>query len=248
MLLLQGTINLTNMGIAQIDTIVAYNLPTLNADSFVINNITAEEVTFSWSDTTSFGSGINRPDSSILFAIRVTLSGAVGTNTPVVFGSMPKVLEAWAFIGGFSASIPINSVSGSAAVISGTELIAGRISNQIGAGLNMTTIDLTGDVTTSTVTGPLGLYNFFNLPSVGNYTLTPSKNLGYVNGVTTLDIVFLRRHILNVQPLNTPYKIIAGDVDGDSLTSTLDIVHMRRLILGTVPNFPSGMPSWRFVD
>jgi VCBS repeat-containing protein len=65
------------------------------------------------------------------------------------------------------------------------------------------------------------------------------------DGVTSLDISFIRRHILNVASLDSPYKILAADVDGSSSVSTLDLSFIRRLVLGTTNRFPVGL--WRFV-
>lgn len=65
------------------------------------------------------------------------------------------------------------------------------------------------------------------------------------DGVSTLDITLLRRHILNIAPLDSPYKLLAGDVDGSSSISTLDLSFVRRLVLGSTNRFPRGL--WRFV-
>ena len=65
------------------------------------------------------------------------------------------------------------------------------------------------------------------------------------DGVSTLDITFLRRHILNLALLDTPYKRLAGDVDGSASITTLDLSFVRRLVLGSTNRFPRGL--WRFV-
>jgi hypothetical protein len=65
------------------------------------------------------------------------------------------------------------------------------------------------------------------------------------DGVTTLDISLVRRHILNVVPFDSPYKLLASDVDGSGSISTLDLSFMRRLVLGLTNRFPAGL--WRFV-
>ena len=64
-------------------------------------------------------------------------------------------------------------------------------------------------------------------------------------GVTTLDISLVRRHILNVVTLDSPYKLLASDVDASGSISTLDLSFMRRLVLGLTNHFPAGL--WRFV-
>ncbi|MEO1264004.1 MAG: hypothetical protein AAFZ15_34685, partial [Bacteroidota bacterium] len=87
---------------------------------------------------------------------------------------------------------------------------------------------------------------FIQLPEGGNYTVTPSKNDNHINGVTTFDAVILTRHILNVELLDSPYKIIAADINNSKTVTTFDVVEQRRLILNIYSNFPNNS-SWRFV-
>ncbi len=89
----------------------------------------------------------------------------------------------------------------------------------------------------------------FNLvfDAANNVTINPVAPTGGnpAEDVTSLDIAFVRRHILNVVPLDSPYKILAADVDGNSSVSTLDLSFMRRVALATTNRFPVGL--WRFV-
>ncbi|TAK45861.1 MAG: hypothetical protein EPO28_03190 [Saprospiraceae bacterium] len=81
----------------------------------------------------------------------------------------------------------------------------------------------------------------------GTYTVTPAKNDFPLCGVTTFDLVLISRHILDIQPLNSPYKIIAADVNHSNSVTTFDLVEIRRLILHINETFPNNT-SWRFVD
>ena len=56
----------------------------------------------------------------------------------------------------------------------------------------------------------------------------------------------IANHILGVTPLNSPYKLIAADANGDGKITTLDIIILRKLILGITQELPGGK-SWRFV-
>ena len=51
------------------------------------------------------------------------------------------------------------------------------------------------------------------------------------DGVTALDIAFIRRQILSIASLDSPYKLLAADVDGNAKVSTLDLTFIRRLVL-----------------
>jgi len=64
--------------------------------------------------------------------------------------------------------------------------------------------------------------------------------------VSTLDLVMIQRHILGLQELDSPYKIIAGDVTNDEKLSASDLLALRKLILGITNDFNN--KSWRFVN
>ena len=67
-----------------------------------------------------------------------------------------------------------------------------------------------------------------------------------LNGVSTFDLVLISRHILSVQPLDSPYKLIAADVNNDKKITTIDLIHLRKLILAIDTEFANNT-SWRFV-
>jgi hypothetical protein len=85
------------------------------------------------------------------------------------------------------------------------------------------------------------------LQLLGDYTVTPLLDENYLNGVSTFDLVLISRHILGVQLLNSPYKMIAADVNSSKSITTLDLIQLRRLILAIDTEFANNT-SWRFVD
>ena len=92
------------------------------------------------------------------------------------------------------------------------------------------------------------IYNWTNaIPILGSYTLCPQRDDNHLNGVTTLDLALISKHILNLEPLNSPYKIIAADANKSNTITTLDIVALRRLILGIDSELPNNL-AWRFVN
>lgn len=88
---------------------------------------------------------------------------------------------------------------------------------------------------------------FTNLPLGENCQVEFDLDTLPLNGVSTFDIVLLQKHILGVQPFKSPYQYIAADVNRSGSISTLDAIHMRRLILGQIDRFPNNQ-SWRFID
>ena len=77
-------------------------------------------------------------------------------------------------------------------------------------------------------------------------TLASSKDDNPLNGVTTYDLVLISKHILGLEALDSPYKMIAADVNKSGGITGLDIAELRKLILGTYQVFPD-VPSWRFI-
>lgn len=92
-----------------------------------------------------------------------------------------------------------------------------------------------------------GDYYFTDLYSCDVDELGIAKNDRITNGVTTVDLILIQQHILGIRLLPTPYKIIAADIDGNGFVSTIDLVFLRRAILGIDDSFPNDNTSWRFV-
>jgi len=57
----------------------------------------------------------------------------------------------------------------------------------------------------------------------------------------------ISKHILGIEPLDSPYKMIAADANKSGSITTFDIVEIRKLILGIYTELPNNT-SWRFVD
>ena len=91
-----------------------------------------------------------------------------------------------------------------------------------------------------------GQYNFANVPVASNYELKIERNDAHKNGVSSLDIVKLQKHLIGLVPFTTPYQYIAADVNNSQTVSAIDIVELRKLILGIYTEFPDNK-SWRFV-
>jgi hypothetical protein len=111
------------------------------------------------------------------------------------------------------------------------------------------TMSLTGDTTLTTNTLADGSYGLTNIPAGGTYCVTPSKvdDSSADNGVDAIDQVLIQRHILGRTPdlLDSPYKLLAADVDDSGQIDAIDQVLIQRLILGRSSQFPAGL--WRFV-
>ncbi|MEZ5039135.1 MAG: T9SS type A sorting domain-containing protein [Saprospiraceae bacterium] len=99
----------------------------------------------------------------------------------------------------------------------------------------------------ATTTGSGGVYELRNLQTGYDYTVTPHWDEHPLNGVTTFDLILITKHILGVALLDSPYKLLAADVNNSGNITTLDLISLRRLILGIDETFVNNT-SWRFID
>ncbi len=110
--------------------------------------------------------------------------------------------------------------------------ISGSIVSESGAPIPTVTLNVTGASAQSQTT-PLNGEYIFNVDMGGNYTITPSKNNDSLktNGITTLDITLIRRHLLGSAYLSSPYKIIAADVNSSNAVTTAGCGRLCRVIM-----------------
>ncbi len=125
--------------------------------------------------------------------------------------------------------------------------LSGKIQTEQGQVVEQTTISLTGYDMPPALTGATGNYEFTEVPMYDNYTVTPEKNMNPLNGVSTFDLVLMSKHILGVKELDSPYKLIAADINQSGTITAFDMVQLRKLILNITDKFPNNT-SWRFVD
>lgn len=96
------------------------------------------------------------------------------------------------------------------------------------------------------ITTNTGKYSFYGIPYKGNVTIEPLRKDDPLNGVSTIDLVLIQKHILGQASLNSPYKLIAADVNNNGAVDVIDLLELRKLILGIYENIPTS-DSWRFI-
>ncbi len=107
-------------------------------------------------------------------------------------------------------------------------------------------IELEG-TTIMEMTDVAGEYAFANMPMGGSYVVSPQLDVDYLNGVSTIDLIMIQRHILGIESLDSPYKLIAADVNNSGNINGVDLVELRKLILGIYMELPAN-DSWRFIS
>jgi len=88
--------------------------------------------------------------------------------------------------------------------------------------------------------------------SVEDVEVSMATNMPFImtdqlNGVSTLDLIHIQRHILGLELLESPYQLIAADINSSKDINGIDLVELRKLILGIYTEFPNNT-SWRFID
>ncbi|HNJ17158.1 MAG TPA: T9SS type A sorting domain-containing protein [Saprospiraceae bacterium] len=127
----------------------------------------------------------------------------------------------------------------------GFAAVAGTVETETGkmvSGVNLIAVTGGSNQTTSNN----GQFSF-TLPTGQSYTIVPEKNVNPLNGVNTLDLVYMTNHILGKKALTSGYKKIAADINKDKKITTGDLVQLRQLILHITNEFPANT-SWRFVE
>lgn len=108
--------------------------------------------------------------------------------------------------------------------------------------------DLMAPVTDTVITGADGLFTFGQTAAFGaQVSVGAIKDINPLNGVSTLDLSTISKHIMGVEMLDSPYKIMAADANRNNFVTGTDIIEFRKLILGIYDELPANS-SWRFVD
>jgi len=128
--------------------------------------------------------------------------------------------------------------------------IAGKITSPSSTSveeIEVTLISSEIDMIKYDMTNTDGAFAFGNNPNEVNYHLSASNDEDYLNGVSTLDLVLIQRHILGLASLDNAYKVIAADINNDEKLTASDLLQLRKLILGVVVELPDN-DSYNFVN
>jgi hypothetical protein len=125
--------------------------------------------------------------------------------------------------------------------------VAGRTVKENNEEIEAVVVEMLGSEQDPVITNASGAYTFGPMSNGGTYQIKPGKDGDDMNGVSTLDIVMIQRHILGLEKLKTPYQLIAADANNSGSVTAGDLTEIRKLILGNIPSFTNNT-SWRFID
>ncbi|MEZ5057509.1 MAG: peroxidase family protein [Saprospiraceae bacterium] len=123
----------------------------------------------------------------------------------------------------------------------------GNVQREDGALLSDVTITVVNEAQdTFTTNSSAGAYAVADQATCENYLVGAEKSGIAVAGVSTLDLVLISKHILHVRDLDSPYKVLAADVNNSNSVTTLDLVGIRKLVLRVAGSLPNNQ-VWGFV-
>jgi hypothetical protein len=129
-------------------------------------------------------------------------------------------------------------------------IISGKVYTELQRPLDMVQVNLQEPeyVYPPFTTGPDGEYSFIKQGApFEDVTIAASRNDNPRNGVSTLDVVKIQKHLLMIDTLESPYRIIAADANSSNSVTAIDLIELRKLILGIYDELPNS-PSWKFID
>jgi subtilisin family serine protease len=229
-----------NPAVVRFDKVEQFGLPSMAEANFGATDAANGTLRVSWDDATSQSVA----NDTVIFALRFEVLGNAGTTSSVTIDGVPTLME---ITGPGLKPVPLLPHGGEVVVGPPQLRVAGRVRYYTGdKSVSGVALDVSGDALSRITSGGDGTFNF-TLEAGGNYTLRPNKTEGdsAAQGVTTTDITFIRRHILAIQDLDSPYAVLAGDVNDSGSVTTSDITFIRRVILGIDQSLPGGL--WKFV-
>lgn len=132
-----------------------------------------------------------------------------------------KVLRTWQAIEWFSGSVAtyVQTISITPVPYDG-DVCAYLPNGEVFSGVDLSTGDVTGDMGCVEVDDPVGT------------TVTASKFGDPSEGIDIDDYITVREHILGINEITDPYKLLAADVNGNGRVTSLDVVLIERMLLG----------------
>ncbi len=221
-----------------------FQLQGLAAGSFGSTQAGSGTLTVAWNDTEGTA-GETLADGAAVFAIRFRLVGNSGDRTDVTIDGTPTPIVAG---NAQLAAVNPTVIKGQVEVRSTASLSGKVLYYDRKSAVRDVTLSLAGDAQQTVPSGPDGTYSF-NVNAGGNYTVTPSRSTdpSFKTGTTTSDILPILLHVQNRTLLDSPYQLLAADVDGSRSVNVLDAYRIQRFVLNpTSITFTGGW--WRFVS
>jgi hypothetical protein len=128
----------------------------------------------------------------------------------------------------------------------GMGFIAGKVYTESGYGLQDVNMMLISQDSNFLYTHEDGRYHFDSIPMQASYRVVPVMNTNPMEGISIVDLILLHRHVVGIEPIRSPYRLIAADINRDGAITEDDVNELRNMMLGVESEFTSNH-SWRFI-
>ncbi|MCB0573517.1 MAG: T9SS type A sorting domain-containing protein, partial [Saprospiraceae bacterium] len=198
-----------------------------------------------------FDSTLTLPNGTVLFNMDVMFgTAAVGSVTTIEVTDAPVSLQFTQDSSGVSVAVDmVDLVDGEVEITCalpdleiGGDIQTWRVPTLPVPGVEVT---LTGTIMANQTTGLAGTY-LFGVPDNANTTVKCFKDTPGNEGLTGSDVLLIKRHVLMIQQLTSPYQYVAADVSGDGNLSLIDYARIQEVALGTKQHI-TGSLDWRFI-
>lgn len=224
-----------------------------------------EGFTYEWTPTTALSDPfiaqpVANPDTTTTYAIKVTnefdcfsisaYTLVINTNTDLDndgFSTPEDCDDTNPAINPNATDFPDNGIDedcDGSDVVSGIQYFSGFIKDQAGNGIGRVALNLTSGQ--STMTDENGFFEFNDVVLINSLSLEYSRTDNPANGVSSVDLVRMANHILDLVPFADDISPLAADINNDGSISSLDIVLLLRVILGLSTEFDN-RDSWEFI-
>ncbi len=130
--------------------------------------------------------------------------------------------------------------------IRNTSAIAGKVSTMNGKSIPNVIFSAIGDEQYQSNSNTEGAFALDRILP-GMYKVFPYKNDDPTLGVSTIDLLNIQKHIMGVDRFTQMDQFIAADINKDGDITSVDLIELRKLVLGIYSQFPQNT-SWRFFD
>ncbi len=217
------------------------DIPYLSDRSFVIES---KKAYVTWRNPTTQGISVN--DDEVVFSLLIELPTA-GTCSDVFFykDNQKDDISVFGLRNNIKTVFPYQFTDGEICSENPRSL-RGKVSSPDGV-YPLENITVTCSGLAPVKTAPDGTFQFDDLPALTEtIEVKPVRDDDAAKGISIIDLINVRRHILQLAPFSSPYQYIAADVNRSGRISSLDLLLMQQLILGRKDRFPKGS-SWIFI-
>lgn len=168
---------------------------------------------------------------------------------PYVIGVEIQAEDIYGNVTSCTRQVKVFNLNCSGAPLGGIPLtaLAGELTTPDGQYTPNVDIQLSGANDTMILSDTYGNYVFPEVEMYQDYMVTPYSNLDLLNGVNTLDLIVIAKHILQIESLDSPYKKVAADANRSGTITAFDMIVLSKVILDIEDEFTNNT-SWRFID